>query len=105
MKNVSGVSFEESGKIYYFDIRKHNPKKGDFVIVDTDRGMQFGEVVTNIISVDEKKLNTKLREIIRIADRCDAEINRDNVADANEAMDKANQLALEFGLEMNVINA
>ena len=49
MKNVVGVIFNDSRKIYYFDIANFNPKKGDFVIVDTENGSQFGDVVTDTI--------------------------------------------------------
>ena len=56
MKSVVGVVFNDSKKIYYFSNENFDLKKGDFVIVDTENGSQFGEVTTDIFEVDEKKL-------------------------------------------------
>ena len=56
MKKVIGVRVNDSKKISYFLINDLIVKKGDFVIVSTDRGEQFCEVITDIIIVDESKL-------------------------------------------------
>ena len=45
MVNVVGVRFKSVGKIYYFDPENIEIKKGDSVIVETSRGVEFGSVV------------------------------------------------------------
>ena len=48
MIKVVGVRFKKAGKIYYFDPSDLNVKKGDFVVVETARGIEFGECVIGI---------------------------------------------------------
>ena len=48
MTKVIGVRFRTAGKIYYFDPAKYQIKKGDHVIVETARGVEFGTVVSEI---------------------------------------------------------
>ena len=69
MKSVVGVNFNDSKKIYYFLVNDLVVSKGDFVIVLTERGEQFGKVVTDVIEVDEGKLNNPLKEIGRASCR------------------------------------
>ena len=47
MKKIIGVQFEDSDKIYYFDVNKLTIQNGDYVIVDTERGLSFGHAVTD----------------------------------------------------------
>ena len=44
MNKVIGVKFKDSGKIYYFDPLELEIEKGGNVIVETARGLVFGEV-------------------------------------------------------------
>ena len=105
MKKVIGVSFIDSKKIYYFLIGNHVLKRDDFVIVSTLRGEQYGKIVTDIIEVDEKKLNSELKDIIRIADKDDERINEENLKKAKEALRKADNIAKELNLDMQFLNA
>jgi cell fate regulator YaaT (PSP1 superfamily) len=41
MNTVVGVSFKKAGKIYYFDPGDLEIKKGDNVIVETARGIEY----------------------------------------------------------------
>ena len=105
MKKVLGVSFEDSEKIYYFLFGKLSVKKGDFVIVETERGEQFGKVVTSVIEVDEKALKQKLKNIIKVADSDDLDINRENEKDGKKALKDAKRLAEELNLDMRILDA
>ena len=42
MYKVVGVRFKEAGKIYYFDPTDIELKVGDDVIVETVRGLEYG---------------------------------------------------------------
>lgn len=105
MKKVIGVAFNDSKKIYYFLVGKLNAKKGDYVIVLTERGEQFGTVVTDIIEVDEKKLDFELKNAIRIASEDDTSTNEKNIIDAKKALDKASAIVEELGLDMQLLDA
>lgn len=66
MITVVGVRFKKAGKIYYFDPDVYSLKKGDFVIVETARGLEFGEVVIGPREVDESSIVAPLKKVIRV---------------------------------------
>ena len=55
MIRVVGVRFRTAGKIYFFDPVRFEIKKGDNVIVETARGIEFGTVVGDIREVEDDK--------------------------------------------------
>ncbi len=69
---VVGVRFKPAGKIYYFDSEELELKAGDAVIVETIRGVEYGEVAIGRREVAEDKLVLPLKKVIRRAD----EVNR-----------------------------
>jgi len=66
MIKVIGVRFRKAGKVYYFDPAQMEIKMGDHVIVETARGIEFGEVVLGVREVDEKKVIQPLKSVIRM---------------------------------------
>ena len=56
MVRVIGVRFRTAGKIYFFDPLGFEIKKGDHVIVETARGIEFGTVMAGIMEVEEEKV-------------------------------------------------
>ena len=105
MKKVIGVNFSDSNKIYYFLNKDLDLKKGEFVITETERGEQFGKVVTDVIEVDEKKLNSPLRDVIRIATSEDKIKNDKNKKDEEKALKDARKIAEELELDMQILSA
>ena len=73
MIKVIGVRFRKAGKVYYFDPAQMEIKMGDHVIVETARGIEFGEVVLGVREVDEKKVIQPLKSVIRMATKNDEE--------------------------------
>lgn len=67
MIKVIGVRFRTAGKIYYFDPLNLNVQKGDNVIVETARGVEYGKVVQGIREVEEDSIIQPLKPVIRIA--------------------------------------
>lgn len=104
MKKVFGVSFF-SKNICYFNLSDFNVKKGDFVVAETDRGLQLGEVVTNVFDVDESKLIFEVSDIVRIATDSDFSSYEKNASDCIEALEDARSFVRELNLEMNVLDA
>ena len=56
MIRVIGVRFRTAGKVYFFDPLQFDIKKGDHVIVETARGIEFGTVMAGIMDVAEEKV-------------------------------------------------
>ncbi|MCI8527398.1 MAG: stage 0 sporulation protein, partial [Oscillospiraceae bacterium] len=67
MIKIIGVRFRNAGKIYYFDPKKLPIKKGDHVIVETARGVEYGSVVSDIKDVTDDEVIQPLKPVIRIA--------------------------------------
>lgn len=67
MVKVIGVRFRTAGKIYFFDPGKLKIKKGDHVIVETARGIEYGTVVGNPREVPNEKVIQPLKPVLRIA--------------------------------------
>lgn len=87
MIKVIGVRFKKAGKIYYFDPADLNIEKGNYVVVETARGVEFGECVIGIKEVSEKDIIAPLKSVLRIATESDVEkhlINKDKEKDAFE---------------------
>ena len=67
MGAIIGVQFQKNGKLYYFDANGFETKIGDYVIVDTARGQDLGEVVTGARNIDGAEWRSPLKKVIRIA--------------------------------------
>ena len=67
MTKIVGVRFRTAGKIYYFDPKKMPIRKGDHVIVETARGIEYGNVVAGVHEVPDEKVIQPLKAVIRIA--------------------------------------
>ncbi len=67
MQTIVGVRFKKAGKIYYFDPEEKELSVGDGVIVETVRGMEYGEVVIANRSVLPESLVQPLKPILRKA--------------------------------------
>ena len=105
MTTVIGVRFRRAGKVYYFDPAGIEIKKGDHVIVETARGVEYGYVVIGPQELPEDKVIQPLKSVIRIAtpedDAADA-ANRDKEKDAFKICLEKIQ---KRGLEMKLIDA
>jgi len=64
---VVGVRFKAAGKIYYFDSADLELQVGDAVIVETVRGVEYGEVAINKRDVSEDQLVLPLKKVSRKA--------------------------------------
>ena len=101
---IVGIRLNENGKTYYFNSNGYNLNEGDNVIVETEKGLQYGEVVDN--SIDEsKKSNLEYKNVIRIANKNDTKKYMNNLRDADKALVKCNELIEQYGLDMKIIDA
>lgn len=105
MSRVVKVSFKKHGMQYYFSAGELKLKKSDKVIVETERGIQFATIETDIFVIDDNKLTSPLKEIVRIATKKDIDQNRRNIEDAKLALKKCRELVKKHQLNMKVLDA
>ena len=100
---VVGVQFKQVGKKYFCDPNGFSPQKGDYVLVETIRGMEFGTVVIEPRLVDEEDVFLPLKPVLRIATEEDIQKHKQNKADESYAMEVCNQLITKNKLEMQLL--
>jgi cell fate regulator YaaT (PSP1 superfamily) len=104
MRKIIGVRFRNAGKIYYFDPKKLPVKKGDHVIVETTRGIEYGSVVGNVREVTDDELVQPLKPVIRIANADDHAKARRNQDKEKDAMRICQEKIKKHGLEMKLVD-
>ena len=104
MTKVIGVRFRTAGKIYYFDPTRFEIKKGDHVIVETARGVEYGTVVGGIREVDDSKVVQPLKPVLRIATERDNEQEAANKGKEKEAFRICQEKIRKHNLEMKLID-
>ncbi len=102
MKNIIGVRFKKLGKIYFFNPKNVNVKKGDKVIVETSQGEEFGEVVIPNRKVEDDKIVEPLKKVIRIANHKDYKHYEECRRKEKEAFDICIKKIKEHKLNMNL---
>jgi cell fate regulator YaaT (PSP1 superfamily) len=105
MYDVIGVVFKDNGRIYYFSPKDLKLGRNMNVIVETERGFQFGKTVADITKMKKENLNLPLKNVIRIATKEDENINNKNLIDAQKAFNQCVRLIEENKLKMNLIDA
>lgn len=112
MQKVVGVRFRQAGKIYYFDPGDDLIEKGEFVVVDTSRGLECGKVVLEIREIPEAEIPKicnnfsvpLIRKIHRKATKADLARLKDNRESEKNAFDICLKKISEHGLPMKLIN-
>lgn len=105
MYNVVGVVLNEKGKTYNFSCNNLELKKGMNVIVETEKGLQYGQVVVNSYEVSPEDIGFELKNVIRVATKEDNKQYSKNKKESNTALIKAREIASDLGLEMRIIDA
>ncbi|MDO4394102.1 MAG: stage 0 sporulation family protein [Bacillota bacterium] len=104
MIKVVGVKFKNVGKLYYFSPGDIDVKAGDSVIVETARGLEFGNVTMGITEISESELVAPLKNIIRIATDKDKEKHKENLAKREEALRICQEKVDAHKIEMKLID-
>ena len=103
MATVIGVRFRNAGKLYYFDPGQLWPTAGDAVIVETVRGMEYGEVVTGVREINDDLITPPLKMVIRIATAEDARHHEENVSKEKDALAICQKKVDEHKLQMKLV--
>ena len=105
MEKVIGVRFKPVGKIYYFSPVNLKIKKGDKVIVETSRGIEYGEVVLAPKEIDSSEVIKPLKDVIRLATEADTAHHEENKKKEKTAMEICRKKIKKHKLEMNLVDA
>ncbi len=105
MTEVICVRFRTAGKIYYFSPGNLKVKRGDNVIVETARGVEFGKVVSDIKEVEDKKVVQPLKKIMRIATDEDKETEKKNREKEKDAFAICLEKVYKHKLDMKLVEA
>ena len=105
MIKVIGVRFRSAGKIYFFDPLEFPIKRGDHVIVETARGIEFGTVVGDIRHVPDDEVMQPLKPVLRIATQRDMEQEANNKKKEKEAYRVCLEKIRKHELDMKLIDA
>lgn len=104
MVKIIGVRFNKSGKTYYFSPGDLEVKKGDGVIVETARGVEYGTAVLGEREVPEKDIVSPLKEVLRIATDKDVKKVEENRQKEKEAFDICLDCINKRNIKMKLIN-
>ena len=105
MIQIIGVRFRKSGKVYYFSPADMEIAKGNHVIVETVRGVEYGTVVLEPKEVTDDKIVQPLKPVIRVATPEDDAANIENEAREKEAFDVCLEKIAKHELNMKLIDS
>ncbi|WP_022770555.1 MULTISPECIES: PSP1 domain-containing protein [unclassified Butyrivibrio] len=105
MTRVIGVRFRTAGKIYYFSPGKYVIKKGDHVIVETARGVEYGTVVSEPQDIEDEKVVKPLKTVLRTSSTKDDEQEKANREKEKEAFKVCLEKIKKHNLDMKLIDA
>lgn len=102
--NAIGVIFKRAGKVYDFLCDDYEVKRGDYVVVESDKGEDMARVCTPLrnISVPDEQV---MKSILRVANEEDMKNREQNLKDEPKAFEICKKLALDAGLDMKLLSA
>ncbi|MGE5675384.1 MAG: regulatory iron-sulfur-containing complex subunit RicT [Mycobacterium leprae] len=104
MVRVVGVRFKPAGKVYYFDPSELEIPAGSCVVVETARGVEYGEVAVGTRDVTEEQIVEPLKKVLRLGSDKDATVAADNRRKEQEAFSVAQKKIEAHGLEMSLVD-
>jgi cell fate regulator YaaT (PSP1 superfamily) len=105
MADVVGVRFKRAGKVYYFDPAGIDLKVGDYVVVETARGLELGQVVISPRQVLASEITEPLKPVVRQAEAEDIEHAHEFEQKEREALVVCGELIAKLSLPMKLLSA
>ncbi|MFH0731424.1 MAG: stage 0 sporulation family protein [Candidatus Omnitrophota bacterium] len=104
MKRAIQIRQREFGKIEVYDIGDLNVFPGAYVIIEADRGLDYGQILSEAeLVLDEKKLKEELPRAVRIADQADINKIKENREKIKEVMKTCDGKIIQHKLNMKLI--
>ena len=104
MTKVIGVRFKANGKSYYFSPGDLELQQGDYVIVETARGTECGEVAKGPHDVPDSSIVKPLKTVTRMADAVDVRRMQQNRADEKRAFSVCEERIAKHKLDMKLVD-
>ena len=104
MAEVVSVRFKEVGKNYYFDPQGKEYSKGDKVIVETARGLEYGSVTIPNRTIDDEEITAPLKPVVRLANQKDIDVITENKEKEKSAFEICHKKIEEHGLDMKLVD-
>lgn len=105
MHEVVQIKLREAGKIAYFDVNQSRPMVGEYVIVEAERGVDYGEVISELEMVLEGEIESCLRKILRVATREDILQIRKNRRKSKGVFNVCSKKIKTYKLDIKLIDA
>lgn len=114
MEKIMQVRLREAGQAYYFKylydaVRAEDaaclPKAGDYVILESDRGQDYGYIIMDTQApLEHKAGEANMRKILRKADNKDIKQIDENKAKAKDAQKECLRKISDYKLEMKLVD-
>ena len=104
MTKVIGVRFKANGKSYYFSPGDLELQQGDYVIMETARGTECGEVAKGPHDVPDSSIVKPLKTVTRMADAVDVRRMQQNRADEKRAFSVCEERIAKHKLDMKLVD-
>jgi cell fate regulator YaaT (PSP1 superfamily) len=105
MANIVGVRFKRAGKVYYFDPAGLDLEVNDYVVVETARGLELGQVIISPKQVLASDVEQPLKPVVRKAEPEDIQRVQELEAKEREALAECSNLIEKMNLEMKLLSA
>lgn len=102
MTEIVSVRFKDSGKVYYFSPGQFKINPGEYVVVETARGVECAKAVSGNREVDEDSIVSPLKSVLRVADQNDLDVLKENRKKEKEAYDICARKIKEHNLDMSL---
>ena len=104
MTEVVGVKFKSASKIYFFDGDGIELELGDPVIVETARGLEYGQVASFPTHIEKRDEKRQLKKVLRKADDNDTRRQKENKIRSEEAIEICEEKIRDHGLDMKLVD-
>ncbi|MBN1189844.1 MAG: stage 0 sporulation family protein [Dehalococcoidales bacterium] len=105
MPDIVGVRFKKAGKVYYFDPCGIDCKIQDFVVVQTARGVEMGQVMISPKQILASEISSELKPILRKANEEDVKRSDGFTAKESGAMEECDRMIKRLNLPMKLVSA
>src|SRR5438045_1903559 len=102
---ITGIRFRPAGRIYYFDPQGQSYTTGQYVIVETVRGVEAGRVVIASKKMAESDLSDPVKPVLRLATEDELRMMLSFKGKEKDALVKCAERVTQHALPMKLVEA
>lgn len=103
MEKIISVRLRDSGQSFFYNAGELEVKEGDYVIVEHDRGLDYGQVVVSHEPLDQKSKQA-IKKVLRLVRESDLKQIEDNRVKSREAFTTCSKKIAEHKLDMKLVH-